>query len=379
MLVNYRRPRRATIEETPANGLVEGLARRQSMKRAASFAGTDGQELKRAETCNQEVPEVALMYNKHVVPDWLFRRGGRISKPDLDRYKTWQGIDTTEDEANGNRSSRRQFKMPASADDFPTTFSPDARSDYSQDGASVYTPPPPPGSPFTRMSEKSLTPSHSLASSPSLHHATSTPSLPQYRRLSAQSSMTPVHSGQACPLFGGTGSTAVNTKLKDHVFATILKRMRKQGRTASHSLHRRLHHGGRETPTDQEDAYDTTDQEDQLAPLKTERQRREIQGTRSLRGRVERNVAGSMDMTPISKAEGDDESDQHDNSEPIRRVNSEVVMSELNRQAITTHEHPNQKNSVPKPKRSAREESMDRGMFSMDDQEPAGQERIQGD
>jgi inositol-hexakisphosphate kinase len=316
---------------------------------------------------NQEVPEVALIYNKHVVPDWLFRRGGRISKPDLDRYKTWQGDEQTEDETNGNRSNRRQFRIPASADDFPSAFSPDARSEFFNDGTTAYTPPPPPGSPFGRLSEKSLTPTHSLASSPSLHHATSTPSLPQYRRLSAQSSMTPIQNGHACPLFGGTGSTAVNTKLKDHVFATVLRKMRKQGRAASRSLHRSLHHG-RDTPTDQEDVYDTTDQEDQLPPLSSDRRYREIQGTQSLRGRSERNSAGSMDMTPICKI--NDELDGDDRSEPIRRINSEVVMSELNRQAITAHDQASQKPTVPKPKRSMREDSVDRGMFSMDDQEP---------
>lgn len=342
------------------------------MKRASSFAGTNAQEVKTVES--KEVPEVALMYNKHVVPDWLFRRGGRISKPDLDRYKTWQaaGEHTTEDEANGNRSSRRSFRTPAHSDDFPDSFSPDARSDFSHDQQTTYTPPPPPASPFARRAELSASPSPSLSSTPPLHYATSTPALPQYRRLSNQSSMTPINQVQHCPLFGGTGSTSVNTKLKDHVFATILRRMRKQGRVASNALSRKLHHD-QEAPTDLDDAYDTTDQEDHLPPLKSQGRSREISGTQSLRGRVERNVASSMDMTPIHKAHNDHDDDDDDadgeSSEPLRRVNSEVVMSELNRLAITTHEHPSQKSDNAKPKRSTREDSLDRGMFSMDDGE----------
>lgn len=76
MLVNYRKPQPASVAAaTPSEANAIG-PQRQGMKRAASFAGTNGTDTKPAES--KEVPEVALMYNKHVVPDWLFRRGGRI-------------------------------------------------------------------------------------------------------------------------------------------------------------------------------------------------------------------------------------------------------------------------------------------------------------
>jgi inositol-hexakisphosphate kinase len=367
MLVNYRKPRpnESSDEQFEGQKSVRNGQPRQPMQRAASYAGHVDQQSKQQEDANQEVPEVALMYNKHVVPDWLFKRGGRIAKPDLDRYKNWQEAqELTDDHDQDSRSSRKQFKLPAPATDFPSSFSPSTYSEFSHDGLKN-SPPPPPGSPFVHRGNKALTPTPSLSSSPSIQHAAP-------RRLSHHSSLNPIQNGNHCPLFGGTGSTQVNTKLKDHVFATILRRMRKQSRAASGSLERRLHHG-RETPTDDaEDGYMSTDQEDQPQPLRSDRCQPNPYLTRSLRGRIERNLGGSMDMTPIRKSINEDDKEELEApAEPIRRVNSEVVMSELNRQAITTAEKMPHGSTVPIPKREARGQSEDRGVFSMDEHEDA--------
>lgn len=90
-----------------------------------------------------------------------------------------------------------------------------------------------------------------------------------------------------------------------------------------------------------------------------------------------------MDMTPMNaqhhdgssgKADDDSHDDEsHDEDEPIKRVNSELVMSELNRNLIQGPSQPRNRQqgneqSEP-PLRTARAQSEDRGMFAMDDQE----------
>lgn len=64
-------------------------------------------------------------------------------------------------------------------------------------------------------------------SSPHLHYATSSPSLQRHDMFS---SVDRSGTGFASPhpAFGGIGSTTVNNKLKDHVFSTILRRLKKR-------------------------------------------------------------------------------------------------------------------------------------------------------
>lgn len=291
---------------------------------------------------HHEVPEVALINNKHVVPDWLFARGGRMTKKDLDKYKNWQTSEDPKLEDKSPRLSRslerRRSHKRAPDSDFPSTFSPLSVS-HSVDNVLQ----PPPASPSS-ITLRSYSPSSARSfGSPHLHHSTSTPSL--HGRSSVNPLMNTI--SQRCPtqqLFEGTGSTTVHTKLKDHIFSTILKRMQK-GSSRPQSR-RSLRAGSQEREGESTDQ----DQEDEIGPLPPSQ--RYVR-----RGRLSRKMPGSMDMTPTHELADDDEAFQ-----PIKRISSEVIMSELTR--MTLEDATN--GTVPAPSR-IRDVSTERGLFSMDE------------
>lgn len=295
-----------------------------------------------------EVPEVALVNNKHVVPDWLFARGGRMTKKDLDKYKNWQTSgdpDSSDKPSRASRSlERRRSHKRAPDSDFPSSFQPLSSS---QSADTVLQPPP--GSPSS-IAFRSYSPSSPAKSfgSPHLHHSTSTPSL--HGRTGAGVFI----NTQRCPtqqLFEGTGSTTVHTKLKDHIFSTILKRMQKgSSRPQSRRSLRNCSQEPEGESTDQ-------DQEDGVGPLPPSQ--RYIR-----RGRLSRKMPGSMDMTPAHDSADEDESFQ-----PIKRISSEVIMSELTKMSLKDADE----NNVPGSSR-IREGSMERGLWSMDESVSHGDE-----
>ncbi|KAJ9121550.1 hypothetical protein QFC22_002169 [Naganishia vaughanmartiniae] len=297
---------------------------------------------------HNEIPEVALVNNKHVVPDWLFARGGRMTKKDLDKYKNWQ---TSEGHVSGSpqdtsleqsrRLQRDRTHRRAPDSDFPSTFSPLSTSTSTDTMLH-----PPPGSPSS-IAIRSYSPSSPSRSfgPPHLHHSTSTPSL---HARSTTGSGQASHLAQRCPtqqLFEGTGSTTVHTKLKDHIFSTILKRMHKG--SSRPSSRRGLRAGSIEPEGESTDQ----DREDDVGPLPSS-----LNYTR--RGRLGRKVPGSIDMTPTHES-ADDEEPLH----PIKRVSSEVIISELTR--MTLEGSSNGPRASP-PSRF-RDGSVDRGLFSMDE------------
>lgn len=304
---------------------------------------------------HNEIPEVALVNNKHVVPDWLFARGGRMTKRDLDKYKNWQtsegltagSLDDASPEPS-RRLERDRSHRRAPDSDFPSTFSPLSTSTSTD--AVLH---PPPGSPSS-IAIRSYSPSSPSRSfgPPHLHHSTSTPSL--HGRSTAGSGQ-PSHLVQRCPtqqLFEGTGSTTVHTKLKDHIFSTILKRMHKG---SSRPNSRR---GVRAGSIEPEGESTDQDREDDVGPLPSS-----LNYTR--RGRLCRKVPGSMDMTSTHESADDEEPLQ-----PIKRVSSEVIISELTR--MTLEGSTNGPSASP-PSR-LRDGSVDRGLFSMDESVSHGDE-----
>lgn len=297
---------------------------------------------------HQEVPEVALVNNKHVVPDWLFARGGRMTKRDLDKYKNWQTSGDPESSDKQSRPSRslerRRSHKRAPDSDFPSTFLPLGSS---QSADTVLQPPP--GSPSS-IAFRSYSPSSSARSfgSTHLHHSTSTPSLPGRINAGASSS---THRCPTQQLFEGTGSTTVHTKLKDHIFSTILKRMQKG---SSRPQSRRSLRGNSQEP---EGESTDQDQEDNVGPLPPSK--RYIR-----RGRLSRKMPGSMDMTP-----GHDSADDEEPLRPIKRISSEVIMSELTKMSLEDADG----NVVPAASR-VREGSMERGLWSMDESMSHGDE-----
>lgn len=270
---------------------------------------------------DREIPEVALNHNQHIVPEWLFQKGGRVSKRDINKYKSWAADQR-------QQATSRYHPTPASPGDFPSSFSP--RQHVPSRGLVPEAAPTPVSSPH--------------AGAPHLHHASSSPQLPHARRRpSVPSTPTPGGEGQ-CQLFGGTGSTAVNTKLKDHVFATILRKMHRK-----HKRHKRI--------IDEDQDQMSTDQDDCLGPLPPRQ---------PFRGRLPtRKDSASVDL---STSLGDRAPSTDKEESNFRRIHSELVMSDLTRQTL--------EREAPDRRHCSRDESQEREMFAMDDASPPKRDNV---
>lgn len=181
-----------------------------------SFAEDDGGD---TET---EFPEVALDRNTHIIPHWLLKHN------QADRMAL-------------RAASMSQSNLPSDAGSY---FSPGVGSTVAarrKFGASTpdlcvetrFCPQPSPLSRHATLQSAAPTP----VNSPKMPSRLMYTNGEQDYRLSpgtpnGVNSMGPKPS---CG-FGGTGSTVVNTKLKDHIFSTILKRMSKRHRFSAGSL-----------------------------------------------------------------------------------------------------------------------------------------------
>ncbi|CAK9783926.1 unnamed protein product [Cutaneotrichosporon oleaginosum] len=226
MLVNYRRKMGTEGSQTP------GTERDLTLSPAVSQPPTPCQRSlagrSDATVSDVEVPEVQLDFNRHVVPDWLFRStgpscralAGTQSLADRGRGRR-RFPSADEDDPHKRRSS--SVRSPASVP--RTSFSPSSSFGKLSIGDLGS---PPNGLPAARLiREEPRTPVQSPSSFHHLHHTNSTPSL---NRHDLWSSMDRSGSGFTTPHapFGGIGSTTVNNKLKDHVFSTIFKRLKKK-------------------------------------------------------------------------------------------------------------------------------------------------------
>ncbi|WVN85634.1 uncharacterized protein L203_100783 [Cryptococcus depauperatus CBS 7841] len=334
MVVNYRRQRLATegsatpIDSPPAaspfpsNPSTPGITSHPSNHRPMlQQALTNTPCQSHVSNCNVgedlEIPEVSLDYNRHVVPDWLFRRDERGRR--LKCSRAWETL---------HEGSLGKTLRPSSAksQEFLRFGSGSPGSSWHSSGIGGGSPNircPALGS--TAIPKSTQDDNHDLpltpAASPSssfhrynqLHHTSSSPVLQYRSKMHPLNDLNSVHNSSH--LFGGTGSTMVNTKLKDHVFATILKKLRKKGVVHRH-----------ENEADDE-------AEEYEGFVKQQRGRR-------LGGR------GSIDIHEPSKAD-----------ETIRRTQSDVLLSnhhsKVSRQLINSG-------------RRARDDSTEREMFEME-------------
>ena len=250
-----------------------------------------------------EIPEVALDWNRHVVPDWLFRssrddrtRRGRQRRSSEDDYhrptlqpSSAKSQDYIQPGTHSPSSSYGQLSLLSASPNIRPAISP---------SASISVP--------RAIDENAETPSFTPAPSPhdspsrpghGLHHTSSSPIL-HHRRHRPDGTYADPNSGTASPHpgFGGTGSTSVNTKLKDHVFATILRRLRKKGM---------MHH--RDVNDDADDEGERVD--DGPAP-----------------GHAGDHLEESRDVDAgLETGQKGDKSE-----EPIRRTKSDMILSERN-------------------------------------------------
>lgn len=166
------------------------------------------------DTEEDELPEVALDHNRHIIPEWMLR-----------------GRNHSQGSSPVNRQLKRlQFGGMASTPDLPSTPTPTSVLQSRISPLSQF--PPFPSeldapTPVNSPSQSLLTFPPLMGFRPSSVHAEKSMSDEDgsFQRFKYRSC-----GGEAprqSPWFGGTGSTVVNTKLKDHVFNSVLRRFRK--------------------------------------------------------------------------------------------------------------------------------------------------------
>ncbi|KAH8113351.1 SAICAR synthase-like protein [Phellopilus nigrolimitatus] len=201
-------------------------------------------ELQEEET-DTELPEVVLDKNRHIVPEWLLRSGGGRSgllrhslstsgaPSDLVNHRFLR------DHFNRGTASSPDLALPAShyavapngeafgsrgrlcAGHSPllSVMGSCADEDEDQEGNDAPTP--------------ANSPNEGRGAGPLALRASASEGDASGPRPALHSAMTcqGLSTGGGNCLFGGTGSTVVNTKLKDHVFGAILRRFRRRTRS----------------------------------------------------------------------------------------------------------------------------------------------------
>ena len=197
-----------------------------------SFADDDGGD---TET---EFPEVALDRNIHIIPHWLLG----YSRADNRRSRA----------ASMSRSSfpsdERSYLSPG------TGVAAMARRKLGNATVSTpdltvetrFCPQPSPLSRHATLQSVAPTP----VNSPKMFGRLMHPNGGHDHRLSHVTPMTPNSPNLMGHGFGGTGSTTVNTRLKDHIFSTILKRMSKRHHLSTGSLRKLRQTPGSATMSD---------------------------------------------------------------------------------------------------------------------------------
>ncbi|RPD61843.1 SAICAR synthase-like protein [Lentinus tigrinus ALCF2SS1-7] len=151
-----------------------------------------------------ELPEVALDYNRHIIPQWLLRGGRNRSMS--------HSVASTHPRPIDPRLRRPHLTgMTASSPDLGMAT---CRSNHFGSCSNQ----PQPSSKLAYSQTAEDIDNRTPMNSPRMHHAPVTTSL--------HGSLSPISPFQS---FGGTGATMVNTKFKDHVFSTLLRRLSRQG------------------------------------------------------------------------------------------------------------------------------------------------------
>lgn len=174
---------------------------------------------------SEEMPEVVLDRNRHLVPEWVLRLGGRK----CDRSMSHSHSPPNHRSPDTARRLKPMSAMTASTPDLMRQepsgtlmkCSPLIRQDtIPLEEGEAPTPSNSPEQPPGVLSSSSFSDPHSA------HRMLARGSRPDLRLFHSEMA---IGQQQGTPSwFGGTGSTMVNTKLKDHVFNTILRRFQRR-------------------------------------------------------------------------------------------------------------------------------------------------------
>lgn len=178
-----------------------------------------------------EMPEVALDHNRHIIPEWMLRGSPRnrslsssyASGASSPRYLKRLHL-------NGANASSPDLALPMNrrtSSTGTTSKHHSARFARQFAAAHVVGAPTPANSPSAslRILPGAMNQPSRQFFLPSTSDEDDRPNIRTFK------SEQGVRSSQSPGWFGGTGSTMVNTRLKDHVFSTVLRRLRKHAST----------------------------------------------------------------------------------------------------------------------------------------------------
>ncbi|KAK0491205.1 hypothetical protein IW261DRAFT_1436378 [Armillaria novae-zelandiae] len=219
MLVSYRRVPKGSSSSPPRKNHVDDTPRPPFIKSASEIPRGVPDMYGEGDTDSDEaeMPEVVLDRNRHIIPEWMLR-GGRnrsLSQSNVAGSSVWASRQLQRQHLGGTASS----------------------PDLNIDGKGILIPrsKPSPLSRYPPYIEPSLE-APTPANSPKLINRAFPPRLaesPTPRQFLRKSAASDEDDGfgrvpSSSPWFDGTGSTTVNTKFKDHVFSTVLRRFRRR-------------------------------------------------------------------------------------------------------------------------------------------------------
>jgi len=224
MLVNYRR-----VPKSGADSQAPGPPHADSPKLSPHIDTVNGiprhfsENYNAITECEAEMPEVVLDRNRHIIPEWMLR-GGRNrsfshSTSSRSSFITQRRLKPVK--LPWGTTSTPELATTSPGNDFPALRSPYKATEIERDSLTL------PNSPnqITHTFPVRLAARSTSEKIP--------PDIPSLERdgQSHRPSIRPFKSERmipGSPWFDGTGSTVVNTKLKDHVFNTVLRRFRKR-------------------------------------------------------------------------------------------------------------------------------------------------------
>ncbi|KII95885.1 hypothetical protein PLICRDRAFT_34834 [Plicaturopsis crispa FD-325 SS-3] len=215
-------PTRPVIRKSATENLPSstGATTRPLIDSAVPEEGdTDGSEA--------EMPEVVLDRNRHIVPEWMLRSGR--SRAYSQSYATMGPSFLANRHLNRLHLNGQTASSPDLGLQNPGTAHPSPLARFQATTADEADAPTPTNSPkqMKRLLSTSASPVDGRAPRKFFmqNDEDDAGERPGIRAFHSEMAVGP---SQSPGLFGGTGSTVVNTKLKDHVFSTVLRRFRKR-------------------------------------------------------------------------------------------------------------------------------------------------------
>lgn len=247
MLVSYRRvpkssmggkgplvsPRELSLSSRPA--IRHAATETPKLSSSITIPGSKAQESERddhdTDTDEAEMPEVMLDRNRHIVPEWVLRgsRNRSLSHSSINGASVFAKRQLQRGYLNGGTASSPDLGSATPTISSISGSKPSPLASYPPFVDTEIDAPTPVNSPSQSL--RDFPPSFEQRAKTTPHFTINSGSdddepsqRPALRPFNSEAPSRLPNS----PWFGGTGSTVVNTRLKDHVFNTVLRRFRRR-------------------------------------------------------------------------------------------------------------------------------------------------------